>query len=328
MIDYEARVEMAASFLSALFAGYESGFAEMRAFCKNSRGDVSRRQSFFPVPLGSAVNLAAEMVNLSDRNYDVYIGVLPRSAKRGTADSVQTARWLWADFDSKCMSEELIQEAISSADMVVKSGHGTHAYWQLTTPWALDTYTKREKFTLLLQKVQSRLSGGVADDVSDLPRILRVPGTWNWKRGEKVFVSMERCPEVGPAEVVENQPIGDDEDKRMCGGVTDMVAAAYDDCIPHLFPRWKSSRGHIVNDASVWVRGQLSWYHFMLKHQERVHAQGATTEALRSASIVDGCVEEMTEDFYNLFLELERRGMSPIGYKDNPLYWKEVQNAA
>lgn len=329
MNNFSDRVQSAASFLAALFGGYESGFVEVRAFCKTG-GNVAKRQFFQSLPMRSPEPLAKELVMLSDRNFDVYVGVLPRKEKRGVADAVVSARWVWADLDAKCMSPVRIAEAVADADMIVQSGYGTHAYWQLTQERELLTGLQREKFVRLVRRAQSSLSNGAADDVSDLPRILRVPGTWNWKRGEKVPVVLERCPVISlPVPAEENSPIGDEEGGRLQQGVKEMMAAAEMDALPALHPAWRNCRGMIVNDPNVWLRGQVTWLRFMKSHQQKVRALDDFEESVRRGKIVDSCLDDMTEDFCNLFLELERRGFNVLGFRNNPLFRiNEVERAA
>lgn len=327
--EFDLRVGEATRFLTTLFGGYEQGFIEWRAFSKVTGGDVARRRDYRRLPLTSPRAFATEMVRLSDAGWDVYIGVLPRSEKRGVADSVRVARWMWADLDGKNMDDAAIEKACKGADMVVHSGHGTHAYWLMSKPRDLSTMEEKETFVVMLRKLQLRVSGGAADDVSDLPRILRVPGTWNWKRGQKVAVTLERCPAVvdDPEVVPENESLGDEEIARIRLGMKEMEAAAHANVLPILYPAWHSCRGHIVNDPNVWVRGQITWFKFMLQHQMRVRAIDDPEEAIRRGTIVDGCVDEMSEDFTNLFLELERRGYNPIGFRDNPLFMDGNYNA-
>lgn len=320
---FTERVGQAEKFLRVLFSGYELGFVEWRAFSKSGGGNVARRRDYKALPLRDPSAFATEMVRLSDAGWDIYVGVLPRREKRGTADSVRESRWFWADFDAKNLTTGEIDNACEGADIVVRSGHGVHAYWQITKPVDLSQQERREVFSAMLRKVQAGMSGGKADDVSDIPRILRVPGTWNWKNGEKVAVVLSVCPDPPAAPVLESpdaEVIGDEEVLRIKRGMKEMEQAAKEDALPHLFPAWHSCRGHVVNDPNVWVRGQITWLTFALRHQASVRAIDNFDEAVRRGAIVDNIVEELSEDFTNLFLELERRGYPVIGYRDNPIF--------
>ena len=125
----------------------------------------------------------AEVTDLSlqwsDAGWDVYYGVLPRLDHGGKASDV--ARYtstLWADVDAKAHSDSkqaslmsLIDYAIPPA-VVVDSGHGYHAYW------VLDSFIPIDKACNIMRGIARQVKG---DHVYDAPRILRLPGTQNWK---------------------------------------------------------------------------------------------------------------------------------------------------
>lgn len=115
----------------------------------------------------------------SDEGWDVYYGVLPRMVEAGNANAV--ARYtstLWADVDAKAHADSkraslmaLIDYEIPPA-VVVDSGHGYHAYW------ALDQFIPVDRATTIMRGIARQVKG---DHVYDAPRILRLPGTQNWK---------------------------------------------------------------------------------------------------------------------------------------------------
>jgi hypothetical protein len=319
MSDFQSRCDAAAWFLSVLFEGYEGGFVEMRAFRKEG-GDVVRRQDWRPLPLRGLRSFAAELVRLSDVSFDVYVGVLPREEKRGTADSVKQARWMWADFDAKNMHPGQLSAMSEAATMAVDSGYGLHCYWEIT-PMKLASLSEREVFCRAMRGLQKKGSDGQADNVADLPRILRVPGTWNWKNGEKMPVRLIAAPVIESEELPEEiAPIGDAEMLRIKEGVKGMLSAAANNVLPAIYPAWRSSRGHSVNDPNVWLRGQLTWFHMFLRHQDKTADDDSTPEDVRGRSIIDGCVVEMSEDFTNLFLRLSDAGYDPTNWHKSPLF--------
>jgi len=115
--------------------------------------------------------------------YDVYYGVCPRrSVKRtakgyavaGTNEDVSHAVCAWMDYD-KSTWKPIIKEK-PEPSIVVATGHGAHFYWRY--PEAMDI-KKAVEDTLVFEKKY----GG--DPVSDPARILRLPGTRNWKEPEK-----------------------------------------------------------------------------------------------------------------------------------------------
>lgn len=321
MSEFQSRCDAAAWFLSVLFEGYESGYVEMRAFRKEG-GNVVKRRDYRALPLKSLNGFAAELVRLSDASFDVYVGVLPREEKRGVAESVRHARWIWADFDGKNMQMGQLDAVAQGADMAVDSGHGVHCYWQIP-PRVLDSQKSRKAFCIAMRSVQKKQSDDAADDVSDLPRILRVPGTWNWKNGEKVPVRLVKAPAAVEIPADDIAPMGDAEHARIKLGVKEMIAAARQNALPMLSPAWRSCRKHIVNDPNVWVRGQLTWWVCMLRGQESNQSEEETESALRSRAVIDSCVEELTSDFVNLFLRLDSEGYDPTGWENNPLFTLE-----
>ena len=126
----------------------------------------------------AAVDLA---IAQSDEGWDAYYGVLPRTGRVGDAEHViGEAGVLWADLDAKAVGSK--QQALMSLircplppSVVVDSGHGYHAYWRLESAVP---FGKAQVTMIGLARV---LNG---DHVYDQPRILRIPGTTNWKDPE------------------------------------------------------------------------------------------------------------------------------------------------
>lgn len=93
---------------------------------------------------------------------------------------------LYGEFDAKTYgSKEAIAEHIASASfpqpsVVVDSGGGLHGYWLLRKTWALDTDDARQAAELV-QRAWVQQVIGADPAVHDLVRILRVPGTLNFK---------------------------------------------------------------------------------------------------------------------------------------------------
>lgn len=118
----------------------------------------------------------------SDVGWDVYYGVLPRTTHGGKASDV--ARWtstLWADVDAKAHGASKQASLMALVDfeippaVVVDSGHGYHAYW------ILDQFIPVDRATTIMRGIARRIKG---DHVYDAARILRLPGTQNWKDPE------------------------------------------------------------------------------------------------------------------------------------------------
>jgi putative DNA primase/helicase len=147
-----------------------TGYVEVRSI---RSGDVRQH---FTTDREDAARVALE---LNAKGWDAYYGVLPRLEARGTAEAVDPlATVLWADLDAKGETTKgtALQALIDydiPASVIVDSGHGYHAYWKLNT--AIPT----ERACRIMRGLAKQLDG---DHVYDAPRILRLPGTTNWKR--------------------------------------------------------------------------------------------------------------------------------------------------
>jgi hypothetical protein len=121
----------------------------------------------------------------------VYFGVCKRGAKGGKKQDVMGATALWADIDCVVNGQnidgllKLIGEmpANIQPSAVVHSGGGIHCYWFLDKA---DTFALNEGFFHDVEAVENanrivgQLVGG--DNVADVTRVLRLPGTFNNKR--------------------------------------------------------------------------------------------------------------------------------------------------
>jgi len=112
---------------------------------------------------------------------DWYIGVLPRKERKGTKDSVRESRVVWVDVDSKHVGgkheayNRLTQRHLFPfpPSLLVDSGNGYHGYWLLSQPIS-DIGT--------IEGINAGLASVFGGDrVFDASRVLRIPGTTNWK---------------------------------------------------------------------------------------------------------------------------------------------------
>lgn len=152
---------------------------------------------------------------LAPTDRDVWFGANPISASvvrgRGTDGDVTRVRVLFADLDVKDGGLETMDECREVVDklarilgtppaVVVESGHGIQPYWRLTSPrvastriadesetaterWSRQTW--REVYArwggLIHQVAQEVRPGARIDNVYDLSRVLRCPGSVNHK---------------------------------------------------------------------------------------------------------------------------------------------------
>jgi hypothetical protein len=148
------------------------------------------------------VAAAAEFV-VNARGLDVYVGVGLSRADRGpthrcVSDDVAGISGFWADLDlkSEAHSKALpatIADAISiipecmPPTVVIATGNGAHAWWLFKEPYVFDDAEDRKDTAMLVSRWQTLLRlrasqhGWAFDRLSDLARVLRIPGTVNLK---------------------------------------------------------------------------------------------------------------------------------------------------
>jgi len=167
-----------------------------------------RRTYWFSV--GEWEEAASVALELSRRRRNVYFGVGLRreiippqkdKSPRGGTEDILVLPGVWIDID--ILSEDahkkdaLPPDLDAAVDLVncfpyppslmVHSGHGLHAYWLFKEPWVLETPKEREVAQGFLRDFQAAFihlgleRGWEIDNTSDLARVLRVPGTLNYK---------------------------------------------------------------------------------------------------------------------------------------------------
>lgn len=103
-----------------------------------------------------------------------YIGVCPREIESGTEENIKTITALWVDLDIPVAEAmEKLKEFPLQPSITVNSGRNTHLYWLLKDPESVQSNTKG-----ILKGLAQTLG---ADHCFDLPRVLRLPGTKNFK---------------------------------------------------------------------------------------------------------------------------------------------------
>jgi hypothetical protein len=135
---------------------------------------------------------------------DVYVGVglAPRDygpTQRCPSEEIAGVLGLWADFDLRSEAHPkkalpaTIQDALSiipepfAPTLVVATGNGAHAWWLFKEPLVFDNDEERREAARLIARWQTLLRlnaaarGWAFDRLSDLARVLRIPGTVNAK---------------------------------------------------------------------------------------------------------------------------------------------------
>ena len=124
-------------------------------------------------------------------NEELFLGAHLRDFKGGKSeDAVSHVGSVFADVDLRKKGKPvfsggrrealaLIRAFPTAPSAIIWSGHGFHVYW------ILDKWTRREDFpeyANVMTGIARRLRG---DDVADLPRIMRVVGSVNFKNPKK-----------------------------------------------------------------------------------------------------------------------------------------------
>ncbi len=164
--------EYAECFYSQLFAGKKpDDVIEVRLLGKG-RPQVRQFDKIGP---------ALDWVEDAGEDIDCYIGVALRKRGEGSGKSACTrVGAVWVDLDAEIDREEA-EKRFSAfptpPSCVVRTGHGYHAYWLLVTMAEGDDLARVEAVN---RGIAQLIGGDVA--CHDISRIMRVPGSINYKR--------------------------------------------------------------------------------------------------------------------------------------------------
>ncbi len=104
---------------------------------------------------------------------------------RGRVEYIAALNCLYADFDAKDFGHSLdetlahIRSLAVQPSVIVASGGGYHCYWLLGEPFVLDTDKARERAVDVQRDWVTFVRGD--KNAKDIARVLRVPGTLNYK---------------------------------------------------------------------------------------------------------------------------------------------------
>lgn len=121
---------------------------------------------------------------------DIYFGVHPTdkrkdSKSRALIQDIQAINCLYSDFDLKDYQEDKgliaahIRELNPPPSVIIDSGGGYHCYWLLKEPFLITSDLTQQIASDLQRSWVAYVKGDLA--VHDLARIMRVPGTSNYK---------------------------------------------------------------------------------------------------------------------------------------------------
>lgn len=163
-----------------------SDYIELRAILnKEVRG-----QEF--VILKTDLQTIREQVdNFCEKHKDaqIYFGVATRDGNGGKEKNVKSIPCFWVEMDYKNIPEAKIQSVIDKfgfkPSIVTKTGGGIHLYFLLDKPVDLNRCEDVVKVNDWIRLELNKLGGCKFDKISDIPRILRLPGTVNHKYDHK-----------------------------------------------------------------------------------------------------------------------------------------------
>ena len=198
--DYSERIAEILNFFNLLYGKipkpYFAYLIKFKAYTKIYSFDVSGESH--------RKAMAYKAIELSDCGVDVWhsvnpVSVEPTDGKRGNelAVSYQTAVVVDIDIRSEAHKGDpsLLASDFDEAksflpftpSLIINSGYGLHAYYIFDSPIKITDDNREElkrRNNLLLDVIRQRANGKKIDGVGDLPRILRTPGTYNYKLGK------------------------------------------------------------------------------------------------------------------------------------------------
>jgi hypothetical protein len=204
-------------FFGALYGHFDSGYLNLFTTDRNGH----KATEWFSVD--RLDQMAARAEALTDRN--VWFSVATRrrplnAGGRGGAADCLAIPALWADIDiagsNHKHSDDLPQSVAAAMELVgafplrpsivVHTGGGLHPYWVLSEPCPVEAaIALLERWATTWDRLAAKLSLR-ADNVYDLARVLRVPGTRNIKNdpSQPVFVIEANGLLYGVDDIIEN----------------------------------------------------------------------------------------------------------------------------
>lgn len=181
--------------------------------------NTEKKCSYWPTTVEAAIPL---ITSLPHPGIDIYFGVGLTDQvnltqhQRASAEQIVAIPGVWADIDIAGPGHAetkgyppSVEEALSIIEalplrpsLIVHSGGGLHVYWLFTELWRFETAEEHNLaagmvygWQGLLRRQLQRHGWGLGS-THDLARVLRVPGTYNWKTGD-----------VHPVTILRNEPV-------------------------------------------------------------------------------------------------------------------------
>ena len=203
-VDKKSRIEMALNFLNLMFGAVGKVVERIFGYLWTKQDKATH--PFAVSSPDERIAMAKKAIELSDAGKDVYFGVnlmneAPARNARVKAEFVTLQTATVADIDilggthadpdkypaNVDMAKGFLPFPVS---MLVDSGYGLHPYCLYETPITITAenrseVTKRNKKFIDLIRSRAGKYAKAMDSVHDLPRVLRMPGTYNYKSGRE-----------------------------------------------------------------------------------------------------------------------------------------------
>ena len=161
---------------------------------------LPEKKSFWAKTVGEAIQRVGE---LTESNVYVGVGLSNKNYgpnRRCEAKEIAGIVGLWADIDiagpphkkanlppDEASVGSLIEETGLKPTLLIHTGHGFHTWWLFKEPWIFESDEERTKAASLAQgwsdtlRIRARTHGWDIDATGELARVMRVPGTTNYK---------------------------------------------------------------------------------------------------------------------------------------------------
>ena len=196
----QRQIEEALEFFDLLYENFKAPHFSYLMIFSNGYGNT---YPFAVADENQREYMARKAIELSKEGFDVWhavnpVCIEPTGNKRGdeTTVSYQTAIVVDIDICSDAHKSDNLAQSFEEAksflpftpSIIINSGYGLHAYYIWAEPLAITDQNREEikrRNNLLIEVVRQKANGKKIDGVGDLPRILRTPGTFNYKLGKE-----------------------------------------------------------------------------------------------------------------------------------------------
>lgn len=166
-----------ALYCELVLAGQE-GLVELVLGFRDVSGELrmrSRRDAANYLPAGGCGVLVRSAARARGRGEELFVTPLPRGAAEPGKRAARSGSVVWVDIDGEPQGSELGRMAALRPHLTVHSGGGLHGYWRL----------EREQEPGEIESLNRRLCRLIGGDpaCTDRGRIMRLPGSFNGKRG-------------------------------------------------------------------------------------------------------------------------------------------------